>query len=211
MQLIADYRNKGFEAVADGIMTFFDQRTDLHRTGIAFGSDSCASNAEPAKVSTDISLLAIDRSDPEAFALSEVIMRGVNSALDHYLNEYRLFRECCPEQSLFVNPIFNLQRYAPGEGFKSWHCDWTTGDDATEPVNRVLAWILYCNDVNSAGTEFHWQKHHAEAERGKLLIFPAGLSHIHRGRISNIQTKTIATGWINAGTRDSYISRLGSS
>ncbi|HJO78474.1 MAG TPA: 2OG-Fe(II) oxygenase, partial [Prochlorococcaceae cyanobacterium Fu_MAG_134] len=104
MQLIADYRNKGFEAVADGIMTFFDQRTDLHRTGIAFGSDSCASNAEPAKVSTDISLLAIDRSDPEAFALSEVIMRGVNSALDHYLNEHRLFRECCPEQSLFVNP-----------------------------------------------------------------------------------------------------------
>ena len=41
-----------------------------------------------------------------------------------------------------------------------------------------------------------------------LLIFPAGLSHIHRGRISNSETKTIATGWINAGNQTSYISRL---
>jgi len=43
---------------------------------------------------------------------------------------------------MFVMPVFNLQRYAPGEGFRQWHCDWTIGDEATEPVHRVLAWIL---------------------------------------------------------------------
>ena len=31
MNLIASYRNKGFESVADGVMSFFDRRTDLHR------------------------------------------------------------------------------------------------------------------------------------------------------------------------------------
>ena len=59
--------------------------------------------------------------------------------------------------------IFNLQRYAPG-GIRQWHCDWTIGE-ATEPVHRVLAWILYCDSVDEAGTEFHWQDHRP-AERG---------------------------------------------
>ena len=205
MNLLATYRNAGFEALADGVMAFYERRVDLRRPGVAFGPGG---RTEPAKISTDISLVAIDRSDPEAFALAEVILRGVTAGLERYLKERALFRQCCPEQELFVNPIFNLQRYAPGEGFKRWHCDWTISDEATEPVHRVLAWILYCNDVPKGGTEFHWQDHHEPAERGKLVIFPAGPSHIHRGRVSEEHSKTIATGWINAGSRDSYIARL---
>ncbi len=208
MDLIARYRNAGFEALADGVMAFFDRRPDLQRPGVAFGPAGEGGAAEPAKVSTDISLVAIDRSDPEAFALAEVILRGVNAALERYLQERPLLRACSPEQALFVNPIFNLQRYAPGEGFHRWHCDWTISDEATEPVHRVLAWILYCNTLPEGGTEFHWQGHHEEAERGKLLLFPAGLSHIHRGRVSHSHTKTIATGWINAGSRQGYLERL---
>ncbi|MFM7677135.1 MAG: 2OG-Fe(II) oxygenase [Synechococcus sp.] len=207
MQLIGRYRNAGYEALADGVMAFFDRRADLQRRGVAFASGGKA-GAEPAKVSTDISLVAIDRSDPEAFALAEVIVRGVTAGLNQYLKERPLFQDCCPEQSLFVNPIFNLQRYAPGEGFHRWHCDWTISDEATEPVHRVLAWILYCNSLPEGGTEFHWQQHHEDAERGKLLLFPAGLSHIHRGRVSQEHSKTIATGWINAGSREGYLSRL---
>jgi hypothetical protein len=205
MDLIARYRNAGFEALADGVMAFFDRRSDLQRPGVAFGPDA---GDEPAKVSTDISLVAIDRSDPEAYALAEVIQRGVSAGLERYLQERPLLRDCAPEQSLFVNPIFNLQRYAPGEGFKRWHCDWTISDEATEPVHRVLAWILYCDSVPEAGTEFHWQQHHEEAERGKLVIFPAGPSHIHRGRVSHSHSKTIATGWINAGSIEGYLARL---
>ncbi len=208
MKLIARYQNSGFIAVADGIMEFFDRRNDLQRKGVSFEHDSTLNSAGPAKVSTDISLVSIDRSDPESFALSEIIIRGVNAALEQYLQARPLFRQCSPEQTLFVNPMFNIQRYAPGEGFRSWHCDWTVSDEVTEPVHRVLAWILYCNDIDSAGTEFFWQDHHEPAERGKLIIFPAGLSHIHRGRVTDLGTKTIATGWINSGSRQSYLSRL---
>ena len=203
MELIASYRNAGFETLADGVRAFFERRTDLQRPGVAFGP-----SAEPAKISTDISLVAIDRSDPESYALAEVILRGVSAGLERYLQERPLLRKCLPEQELFVNPIFNLQHYAPGEGFKRWHCDWTISDEATEPVHRVLAWILYCNDVAEAGTEFHWQEHHEPAQRGKLVIFPAGPSHIHRGRVSHEHSKTIATGWINAGSREAYLKRL---
>lgn len=218
MYLIRAYRNPGYDALADGVMAFFERRSDLQTSGVAFGSgvagggadgaEGAGAGREPGKVSTDISLVAIDRSDPEAFALADVIRRGVTAALERYLEELPLLRTCCPERSLFVLPIFNLQRYAPGEGFKSWHCDWTTTEEATEPVRRVLAWILYCNDLPEGGTEFHWQDHHEPAERGKLLLFPASLSHIHRGRVSHQHSKTIATGWINAGTLPDYVGRL---
>lgn len=85
MELLAIYRNPGFEAVADGIITFFDRRKDLQRSGLAFSNHSPSTLGEPAKVSTDISLVAIDRSDLEAYALAEVINRGVNAALEQYI------------------------------------------------------------------------------------------------------------------------------
>ena len=117
MQLIRAYRNPGYEALADGVMAFFDRRSDLHSSGVSFGSadDGAAASPggagrEPDKVSTDISLVAIDRSDPEAYALADVIRRGVTAALERYLQELPLLRHCCPERSLFVLPIFNLQR-----------------------------------------------------------------------------------------------------
>ena len=141
-ELIVRYHKPSFEPAADGVMDFFDDRKDLQTRGVAF-EHGLENQAQPAKISTDISLVAIDRSDPQAFALSEVIVRGVNAGLKRYLEERPLFQECSPEKALFVNPIFNLQRYAPGEGFKKWHCDWTISDEATEPIYRVLAWILY--------------------------------------------------------------------
>ena len=128
MTLIGRYRNAGFEAVADAVSEFYGRRDDLQRPGVAFGPDG---QTEPAKVSTDISLVAIDRSDPEAFALSPLILRGVNG-LERYLQERPLWRECCPEQSLFVNPIFNIH-YAPG-GFKRWH-GWTS---VMRPPSRCI-------------------------------------------------------------------------
>ena len=204
MRLIGEFRSSGYLALAEAVDAFFDRRADLQRPGTAFGNDP----STPAKVSTDISLVAFDRSDPETHGLAEVILRGISAGLQRWLAERPQFLECTPERSLFVCPLFNLQRYAPGEGFHAWHCDWTTTEEATEPIRRVLAWILYCNSLPDGGTEFHWQDHHVEAEKGKLVIFPAGLSHIHRGRVSATHTKTIATGWINAGTLEDYRARL---
>jgi hypothetical protein len=41
-----------------------------------------------------------------------------------------------------------------------------------------------------------------------MAIFPAGMSHVHRGRVSQECTKTIATGWINVGSLDAYVQGL---
>ena len=51
----------------------------------------------------------------------------------------------------------------------------------------------------------------AKAELSPSVMCNRMSSHIHRGRVNNKATKTIATGWINAGSRDAYLSRLAAS
>ena len=101
MQLIEHYQNSGYEAVADAIMDFFDRRKDLQRPGVVFGAGS--NDTEPAKVSTDISLVSISRSDPEAFALGDLIVRGVSAGLERYLQERPFFRQVCPRPGIICN------------------------------------------------------------------------------------------------------------
>ena len=135
MRLIGTYSNAGLQATADAALAFYERRPDLHTSGLSFGDDP----NNPRKVSTDISLVWVDRSDPEAFGISDLLMRAVSAGLNQYLKERELFSQVTPEGSLFVVPLFNLQSYAPGEGFKAWHADWSTADDITQPIRR--SWL----------------------------------------------------------------------
>jgi prolyl 4-hydroxylase len=87
---------------------------------------------------------------------------------------------------------FNIQRYRPGEGYYAWHTEYHPN---IAPTNRrVLAWMIYLNDVKDAGTEFaNFGK--IDAVQGKCLIWPAYWTHTHRGIVSDSETKYIATGW----------------
>lgn len=86
---------------------------------------------------------------------------------------------------------YNIQRYLPSQGFKSWHYE------STEEKIRLFVWMVYLNDVDDGGTEFMFQKHIEPAEQGKLLFFPADWTYTHRGQISETKTKYILTGWIS--------------
>jgi hypothetical protein len=65
-------------------------------------------------------------------------------------------------------------------------------------------------DISLVAIDCDWSTRE-EAVKGTLAIFPAGISHIHRGRASHEHTKTIATGWINAGRREDDLGPLASS
>lgn len=83
-----------------------------------------------------------------------------------------------------------VQKTNKGEGYHIWH------HEASRNNRRVCAWILYLNDVEEGGeTEFLYQSLRVKAEQGKLVIFPAGFTHTHRGNPPLSNTKYIATGW----------------
>ena len=63
-----------------------------------------------------------------------------------------------------------------------------------EPYSlRVLAWMFYLNDAK-CGTEF-MNYPTVSAKMGRLVIWPAGWTHLHKGVTPNRGLKYITTGW----------------
>lgn len=97
----------------------------------------------------------------------------------------------------FEDFAFNVQSYEPGEGYPMWHHEFDIIDRGTRA--RMTVWMLYLNDVPDGGTEFMYQDKIVQAEKGKLVIWPAYFTHTHRGVVSPTTEKHIATGWGHHG------------
>jgi hypothetical protein len=86
-----------------------------------------------------------------------------------------------------------LQKTPPRGGYHFWHCE----HFSKETGPRVLAWMIYLNDIphGEGETEFIWQKLRVQPEAGKCLIWPTQFTHTHRGNPVYSTDKYIATGW----------------
>jgi hypothetical protein len=111
----------------------------------------------------------------------------LQKCLDLYVRRYNFINNI---NKFNINNSYNIQHYPIGGGFKVWHQEHTVF-----APNRILVFMTYLNDVKDGGTEFFYQKIKTEAKKGLTLIWPAGLTHFHRGIISNTQEKMIVTGW----------------
>ena len=85
-----------------------------------------------------------------------------------------------------------IQYYRPGEGYFFPHIDAEAG-----VMSRVLVYISYLNSVPDGGTIMvNNDGFTIHAEKGKTVIFPAGITHKHVGEISQSHEKYICTGWV---------------
>jgi hypothetical protein len=56
---------------------------------------------------------------------------------------------------------------------------------------------MYLNDVEHGGeTEFLYQKRRVSAKTGRVVIWPAGYTHVHRGNPPLSGEKYLLTGWL---------------
>lgn len=83
----------------------------------------------------------------------------------------------------------------PGQGYHVWHAE----ADIPAHSKRILAYILYLNDIDEgAETEFLYYRKRIAPKQGSLLIFPAHFTHTHRGNTNlSDQDKYILTGWFS--------------
>ena len=121
------------------------------------------------------------------------IIQEINSFLMDAVSEY------CKTYTYLKNmPIRStrqkLQKTQKGGGYHVWHAEQSDIDSS----QRVLVWSIYLNDVKEGGeTEFLHQSKRIKAEKGKILLFPASFTHLHRGNPPLSGDKYIITGWFN--------------
>jgi len=102
---------------------------------------------------------------------------------------------------LLTSPIAKLQKTPVGGGYSLWHIEQGAGTAA----NRSLVWSIYLNDVEDGGeTEFLYQHQKIAPEKGSLLIWPAGITHPHRGNPPYSNEKYILTGWFEVAPSETY-------
>ena len=144
------------------------------------------------------SLCSIDRSEVkdkricmESFSPKEAaeLMGYVNNCLVRYSNEYPYIKG-----SNYISDNVNLQKTSPTEGYHVFHAE----NHAWLAVDRTLAWMVYINTVPEGGeTEWLYQKKKVSPEKGTVVIWPGGFTHLHRGN-PPMTDKYIATGWYQA-------------
>jgi hypothetical protein len=110
-------------------------------------------------------------------------------------NGYKLYSEAYSGLSKYPQHSvveIKIQKTLPTEGYHVWHCE----DAGLTNSNRILAWMIYLNDVKEGGeTEFLYQSMRVAPKKGTLVIWPAGFSHMHRGNPPLSGEKYIMTGW----------------
>lgn len=93
-----------------------------------------------------------------------------------------------------ICPIMKLQYTPLTGGYSVWHIEQNAGSMAS----RVLAWSIYLNDVEEGGeTEFLYQGSRYKPRAGSLLMWPASITHPHRGNPPISNEKFVVTGWLN--------------
>ena len=155
----------------EAIIRFFENKESYHYR-----------NEEPERVDTCLEAAGFHSFEPFVKLINERMRKPIHD----YFTEFLLH----PEYDLSG---YKIQHSAPGEGFTGWHHDKIKGD------TRRMVWMIYLNDVDTGHTEFRnaQNKYRTKCEQGKLFLFPADFTHMHRSAPDLKADKYIITGWVH--------------
>ena len=125
--------------------------------------------------------------------------RDLNDALIAGLDQY-IHRYGHLKTEVFYTPVQKVQKTPAGGGYHVWH------DENTSMMHsaRKMVWMVYLNDDFEGGeTEYLYYSKRIQPKMGTLLIWPAGLTHVHRGGLVLKGDKYVVTGWFYLAS-DSY-------
>lgn len=182
------FENAYSDEYCDRIVTYYN-----NMTAAGFGEDRMKQD----------SALNIKKDDVAVFAngerqIMEVPLLGFTKEFNEkfwaefypaYAQKYAILTEY-DNHSVYS---YKIQKTSIGGGYHIWHSE----DSARSVCGRVLVWMLYLNDVDEGGeTEFLYYPMRVKAKKGRLIIWPAGFTHTHRGNPPISNEKYVVTGWV---------------
>lgn len=111
----------------------------------------------------------------------------IQEPVNEYLNKYTVFGE-----AKFLLYDVKAKKIPIGGGFHNWHYE----NSRIPYCTRQFVVQAYLNDEFEGGeTEFLYMNKRISAKQGRIIIFPAGFTHTHRGNPPIGGEKYIATSW----------------
>ena len=124
------------------------------------------------------------------FTSHEIVFRLISPTLQKYTDKY--IEKYIPLKHVKkwgVDDEFTLKKFeGEDDGFKVWHTE-----HCISFPKRILVWMFYLNDAQSGTQFYNYPK--IESKKGRLVIWPAGWTHYHKGVIPNKGIKYIMSGW----------------
>ena len=170
--------------LCDDLIGFFKQNDSFHTEGKILNKERGLIVDENIKHSTD---MAFDSKNCSMYPIDDYV-KQLNGVIEKFKNKYEITRNL---DAFNIVETFNIQKYVPGGGFKTWHSERLN----KKSLNRQFVFMTYLNDVENGGTEFLFQNMKMEAKQGLTLIWPSDWTHTHRGVVAN-EEKYIITGWL---------------
>ena len=119
--------------------------------------------------------------------LSLHFLPKIKDPINDYLTKY----SALGREKLLIYDA-KLKKIPIGGGFHDWHYE----NSGLLVSPRKLVIQLYLNTIEEGGeTEFLYINKRIKAKQGRLIIFPAGFTHTHRGNPPIGQDKYIVSTW----------------
>jgi len=145
----------------------------------------------------------LNKQDQQFFANQENInvwWQELKSMMVNYEIAFRHYVSNTGAQTAYDNNSFHftnvkIQKTLPTEGYHVWHIEHGLG---YENEARAFVYSIYLNDVEEGGeTEFlHFSKR-IKPKKGRIVIWPAAFTYVHRGNPPLSGEKYILTSWMN--------------
>lgn len=182
------WKNAIPDEVCDEVINTFEQTIKEHpEVGERGRSQTSAGNM----VRDDLSIaLDIHYSHNPKNSLCNSIYGQLWKCCEEYKNEYGQL----PRTNYDCSNL-KVQRTMPYGGFHAWHYE--QAGIGNMNMIRELVWTIYLNTMppHEAETEFLYQAVKVRPQKGSICIFPAAMTHVHRGLTVYTQPKYIITGW----------------
>jgi hypothetical protein len=182
MKMIEEYSNAFSKDFCNNVIEIFER---MHSERQTYSRNSLSKNSDD-RVSYDWA--PHGQMHYYHHDVVQAFYAGINSCYDQYIEKYAMLKEV----SRHSPKGMCIQRTSPHQGYHVWHVE----SEGNFSVSRVVAYTLYLNDVEEGGeTEYLYQGLKVKPEAGKVVIWPSGWTHPHRGNPIYTGFKYIITGW----------------
>ena len=174
----------------ESIIHKFEDSVDDQKVGRTMGGVH-----QEFKKSTDIFVTHAPNWQEEQRILHNTVTLNLSKYGNHVLNSYlpRGHAVDILGEHQYFSTGHQLQKSNCGEdpGFYTWHTD----SLSCSQYHRSFTYIFYLNDVKKGGETEFINGTKVKPQQGKLLIFPATLTYVHRGVPPVSNDKYISVGW----------------